>query len=80
MLSLVPLIFRYNKGGVLTQFSFFSSLLTFLSRERPKFQIKDNGETSGNGTQTFEEGSNTVKVTREPRVDETVRARWIARM
>ncbi|KAK1416756.1 hypothetical protein QVD17_25872 [Tagetes erecta] len=43
-------------------------------RERPKFQIKDNGETSRNGTQAFGEGSNTVKVTREPRVEETVRA------
>ncbi|KAC9170978.1 hypothetical protein E3N88_46264 [Mikania micrantha] len=43
-------------------------------RERPKFQIKD-GETPRNGTQVFGEGSNTVKVNREPRVEETVRAR-----
>ncbi|GJT61638.1 kinase STE-STE20-YSK family protein [Tanacetum coccineum] len=43
-------------------------------RERPKFQIKEDGETPRNGTQAFGEGSNTVKVTREPRVDETVRA------
>ncbi|KAI3774977.1 hypothetical protein L1987_49544 [Smallanthus sonchifolius] len=43
-------------------------------RDRPKFQIKEVGETPRNGTQAFGEGSNTVKVTREPRVEETVRA------
>ncbi|PWA54782.1 protein kinase superfamily protein [Artemisia annua] len=43
-------------------------------RERPKFQLKEDGETPRNGTQAFGEGSNTVKVTREPRVDDTVRA------
>ncbi|KAJ0744322.1 putative protein kinase STE-STE20-YSK family [Helianthus annuus] len=42
-------------------------------RERPKFQIKD-GDTPSNGTQALAEGSNTVKVNRDPRVDETVRA------
>ncbi|KAK9078239.1 hypothetical protein SSX86_002296 [Deinandra increscens subsp. villosa] len=42
-------------------------------RERPKFQIKD-GDSPTNGTQAFGEGSNTVKVNREPRVEETVRA------
>ncbi|KAI3803492.1 hypothetical protein L1987_31644 [Smallanthus sonchifolius] len=43
-------------------------------RDRPKFQIKGDGETPRNGTQDFGEGSNTVKITREPRVEETVRA------
>ncbi|XP_071691931.1 uncharacterized protein [Rutidosis leptorrhynchoides] len=43
-------------------------------RERPKFQIKENGESPGKGTQAFGEGSNTIKVTRESRVEETVRA------
>nr|XP_043623781.1 serine/threonine-protein kinase 4-like [Erigeron canadensis] len=43
-------------------------------RERPKFQIKEDGESPKNGTQAFGEGSNTMKVTREPRVEETVRA------
>ncbi|KAI3789597.1 hypothetical protein L2E82_02397 [Cichorium intybus] len=42
-------------------------------RERPKFQIKEDGESPRNGTQGFGEGSNTVKVTRESRVDDTVR-------
>ncbi|KAI3815012.1 hypothetical protein L1987_14663 [Smallanthus sonchifolius] len=43
-------------------------------RERPKFHIKEDGETPRNGTQAFGEGSNTVKITREPRFQETVHA------
>ncbi|XP_010675492.1 uncharacterized protein LOC104891490 isoform X2 [Beta vulgaris subsp. vulgaris] len=43
-------------------------------RERPKYQIKDDGENVRNGFKAFAEGSDTVKVTREPRKDETVRA------
>lgn len=56
------------------------SVLIFSSfcwcRERPKYQIKDDGENVRNGFKAFAEGSDTVKVTREPRKDETVRARW----
>ncbi|XP_071715702.1 uncharacterized protein [Rutidosis leptorrhynchoides] len=43
-------------------------------RERPRFQIKEDGESPRNGTQAFGEHTNTVKVTKEPRVEETVRA------
>ncbi|KAL4589067.1 hypothetical protein LXL04_001969 [Taraxacum kok-saghyz] len=39
-------------------------------RERPKFQIKEDGESPRNGTQALGEGSSTVKITR---VEDTVR-------
>lgn len=42
-------------------------------RERPRFQIKEDGDSPTNGTQAFGEESNTVKVVRESRVEETVR-------
>uniref|UniRef100_A0A5B6YQ28 non-specific serine/threonine protein kinase n=1 Tax=Davidia involucrata TaxID=16924 RepID=A0A5B6YQ28_DAVIN len=43
-------------------------------RERPKFQIKDDAETTGNGPRALGEASDTVKVTRDSRGEETVRA------
>ncbi|XP_076943789.1 uncharacterized protein LOC143614162 [Bidens hawaiensis] len=43
-------------------------------RERPKFHIKEDGEAPRNGTKAFGEGTNTLKVTREPRGEETVHA------
>ncbi|WOH05915.1 hypothetical protein DCAR_0625338 [Daucus carota subsp. sativus] len=43
-------------------------------RERPKFQIKEDGETTRSGTQILGESSGTLKVTRNPRVEDTVRA------
>ncbi|KAJ9537662.1 hypothetical protein OSB04_030395 [Centaurea solstitialis] len=42
-------------------------------RERPRFQIKEDGDSPTDGTQAFGDGSNTVKVVRESRVEETVR-------
>ncbi|XP_024979373.1 serine/threonine-protein kinase svkA-like isoform X2 [Cynara cardunculus var. scolymus] len=42
-------------------------------RERPRFQIKEDGDSPTNGTQAFGDGSNTVKVVRESRVEETVK-------
>ncbi|KAA8526814.1 hypothetical protein F0562_008957 [Nyssa sinensis] len=43
-------------------------------RERPKFQIKEDAETSRNGPTALREGSDTVKVKRDSRGEETVRA------
>ncbi|XP_021773704.1 germinal center kinase 1-like isoform X1 [Chenopodium quinoa] len=43
-------------------------------RERPKYLVKDDIENVRNGLRAFAEGSGTVKVTKEPRKDETVRA------
>eukprot|EP00261_Vitis_vinifera_P031599 XP_019072842.1 PREDICTED: germinal center kinase 1 isoform X4 [Vitis vinifera] len=43
-------------------------------RERPKYQIKDDAETPRNGPKGIGEGSDTVKVTRDSRGEETVRA------
>lgn len=43
-------------------------------RERPKYQVKEDFENVRNGLRAFAEGSGTVKVTREPRKEETVRA------
>lgn len=43
-------------------------------RERPKYQIKDDAETPRNGPKAIGEGSDTVKVTRDSRGEETVRA------
>lgn len=53
------------------------SFFYHLDRERPKYQIKDDGETPRNGPKAIGEGSDTVKVTRDSRGDETVRARWV---
>lgn len=47
----------------------------YLHRERPKFQIKEDGETPGTGTQVLGEASGTIKVTRNTKVEDTVRAR-----
>ncbi|KAK3034987.1 hypothetical protein RJ639_033365 [Escallonia herrerae] len=50
-------------------------------RERPKFQLKEDVETTRNGPKALGEASGTVKVTRDPRVEDTVRVRiltyWI---
>ncbi|KAK1395585.1 germinal center kinase 1 [Heracleum sosnowskyi] len=43
-------------------------------RERPKFQIKEDGETFRSGTQALREASGTVKVKRDSKVADTVRA------
>ncbi|KAL8087821.1 hypothetical protein AgCh_037817, partial [Apium graveolens] len=43
-------------------------------RERPKFQIKEDGETIRTGTQALGEASGTIKVTRNPKAEDTVRA------
>lgn len=45
-------------------------------RERPKYHIKEDGDTIKNGPTARGEISDTVKVTRNLR-DETVRARWV---
>lgn len=45
-------------------------------RERPKYHIKEDGDTIKNGPAARGEISDTVKVTRNLR-DETVRARWV---
>ncbi|KAA8523930.1 hypothetical protein F0562_010353 [Nyssa sinensis] len=43
-------------------------------RERPKFQIKEDAETTRNGPRALGEASDTVKVTRDSRGEETVLA------
>ncbi|XP_062169892.1 uncharacterized protein LOC133875700 isoform X2 [Alnus glutinosa] len=43
-------------------------------RERPKYQIKEDEDISRNGPKAIAEASDTVKVTKDPRGDETVRA------
>ncbi|KAK6934240.1 Protein kinase domain [Dillenia turbinata] len=43
-------------------------------RERPKFQIREDGETPRNGPRAIGDASDTVKVSRNSRVEETVRA------
>ncbi|XP_038691658.1 serine/threonine-protein kinase 24 isoform X3 [Tripterygium wilfordii] len=43
-------------------------------RERPKYQLKEDGETPKNGSKALWEGSDTVKVNRDVKADETVRA------
>lgn len=43
-------------------------------RERPKYQLKEETDIVRNGLRGHGEGSGTVRATREPRVDETVRA------
>lgn len=43
-------------------------------RERPKFQIKEDAETPRSGPTALGEGSSTVKVTRDPKVEDTFRA------
>ncbi|XP_057976429.1 uncharacterized protein LOC131163733 isoform X2 [Malania oleifera] len=42
-------------------------------RERPKYQLKEDEETPRNGPRGFGEGSDTVRVTRDARGEETVR-------
>lgn len=42
-------------------------------RERPKFQLKEDDESPRNGPNALGEGSDTVKVTRESRVEDTER-------
>ncbi|XVF04262.1 hypothetical protein REPUB_Repub05bG0067500 [Reevesia pubescens] len=42
-------------------------------RERPKYQLKEDGETPRNGPRAVGESTNTVKVTRDIRGEETVR-------
>ncbi|KAK6946697.1 Protein kinase domain [Dillenia turbinata] len=42
-------------------------------RERPKFQIREDGETPRNGPRAIGDASDTVKVSRDLRVEETVR-------
>ncbi|KAF5730690.1 serine/threonine-protein kinase dst4 isoform X2 [Tripterygium wilfordii] len=41
-------------------------------RERPKYQIKEDGETPRNGPKALWEGSDTVKVNRDVKADDTV--------
>ncbi|XP_057531222.1 uncharacterized protein LOC130809450 [Amaranthus tricolor] len=43
-------------------------------RERPKYPVKDDTDIVRNGLKAFAEGSGTVKATKEPRKEETVRA------
>ncbi|GLT72154.1 hypothetical protein SLA2020_441100 [Shorea laevis] len=43
-------------------------------RERPKYQIKEDEDISTNGPKAIAEASDTMKVTRDPRGEETVRA------
>ncbi|XP_074365669.1 uncharacterized protein LOC141706747 isoform X2 [Apium graveolens] len=43
-------------------------------RERPKFQIKEDGETFRSGTKAIREASGTVKVKRDSKVADTVQA------
>ncbi|KAK9265764.1 hypothetical protein L1049_003382 [Liquidambar formosana] len=43
-------------------------------RERPKYQVKEDEETPRNGPKPFGEATDTVKVTKELRGEETVRA------
>ncbi|KAL2944375.1 Serine/threonine-protein kinase svkA [Bienertia sinuspersici] len=45
------------------------------TKERPKFPVKEDVENLRNGLRAFAEGSGTIKVTKEPRKEETVRAR-----
>lgn len=49
----------------------------FLNRERPKYQLKEDAETPRNGPKAVGESTDTVKVTRDIRGEETVRARWV---
>lgn len=66
------------KIGVSTWISvMMTSCFYHLDRERPKYQIKDDAETPRNGPKAIGEGSDTVKVTRDSRGEETVRARWV---
>ncbi|KAL2944338.1 Serine/threonine-protein kinase svkA [Bienertia sinuspersici] len=44
------------------------------TKERPKFPVKEDVENLRNGLRAFAEGSGTIKVTKEPRKEETVRA------
>ncbi|RVW79344.1 Serine/threonine-protein kinase svkA [Vitis vinifera] len=63
------------KIGVSTWISvMMTSCFYHLDRERPKYQIKDDAETPRNGPKAIGEGSDTVKVTRDSRGEETVRA------
>ena len=48
-----------------------------LNRERPKYQLKEDAETPRNGPKAVGESTDTVKVTRDIRGEETVRARWV---
>lgn len=43
-------------------------------RERPKFQLKEDGDSPRNGQKTLGEGSGTVKVTRDSKPEDTVKA------
>ncbi|KAE8713637.1 Serine/threonine-protein kinase 24 [Hibiscus syriacus] len=45
-----------------------------LNRERSKYQLKDDGETPRNGSRFVGQATDTLKVTRDFRGDETVRA------
>lgn len=46
-----------------------------VDRERPKYQIKEDADTTRNGLKAMGDTSDTVKVNRNL-IDETVRARW----
>lgn len=50
----------------------------YFDRERPKFQIKEDGETPRNGTKALGEASGTVKVTRDSKVEDTIRVRLVS--
>ncbi|KAK2423656.1 non-specific serine/threonine protein kinase [Trifolium repens] len=49
-------------------------LLERLSRERPKYQVKEDLETARNGQRGIGEGSDTMKVARDSKVDEINRS------
>jgi len=51
--------------------------LWFHSRERPKYQIKEDLEASRNGARGTGDASNTMKVARDPRVEEISRPRSV---
>ncbi|XP_058779617.1 uncharacterized protein LOC131653481 isoform X3 [Vicia villosa] len=50
-----------------------TKLLERISRERPKFQLKEDLETPRNGSRGIGEGSDTMKVARDSRVEENNR-------
>lgn len=47
-----------------------------IDRERPKYQVKEDADPSGNGPQALGDTSDTVKVTRNL-MEETIQSRWV---
>lgn len=52
----------------------------FHSRDRPKYHLKEDLETARNGSRGIGEGSDTMKVARDFRVEENNRPRLVVRL